>query len=111
MDVLVNNAGIAGPSKTLWERDPEEWKRVIDINLTAVFLCCRAVAPGMIGRGYGKIVNIASIAGKEGNPKASHYSAAKGGRNRLDQILRQRVGAERGSGERSGSGGDTDKHS
>ena len=75
----MNNAGIAGPSKTLWKCDPEEWKRVIDLNLIAVFLYCRAVAPGMIARGYGRIVNITSIAGKERNPKASHYSAAKAG--------------------------------
>ncbi len=79
IDVLVNNAGIAGVSKKLWECTPEEWTKVIDIDLVAVFLCCRAVVPGMIEQGWGRIVNIASIAGKEGNPNASHYSAAKAG--------------------------------
>jgi NAD(P)-dependent dehydrogenase (short-subunit alcohol dehydrogenase family) len=76
---LVNNAGIAGVSKKLWECTPEEWQSVIDIDLVSVFLCCRAVVPGMIEKGWGRIVNTASIAGKEGNPNASHYSAAKAG--------------------------------
>ena len=79
IDILVNNAGIAGVSKTLWECTTEEWMRVININLMGVFLCCKAVVPSMLKQGYGRIVNIASIAGKEGNPKASHYSAAKAG--------------------------------
>jgi 2-dehydro-3-deoxy-L-rhamnonate dehydrogenase (NAD+) len=78
-DILVNNAGIAGSSKKLWECTPEEWRQVLDIDLFAVFLCCRAVVPAMIKRGYGRIINIASIAGKEGNPNASHYSSAKAG--------------------------------
>lgn len=77
--VLVNCAGIAGRSAPSWELTPEEWRQVIDIDLTGVFLGCRAVLPGMIGRRYGRIVNIASIAGKEGNPNASPYSAAKSG--------------------------------
>ena len=79
LDILVNNAGIAGRSAPAWELSVEEWKQVIDIDLTGVFLGCRAVVPGMIERGYGRIVNIASIAGKEGNPNASPYSAAKSG--------------------------------
>jgi NAD(P)-dependent dehydrogenase (short-subunit alcohol dehydrogenase family) len=79
IDILVNNAGIAGVTKKAWEMTPEEWRQVIDVDLTSVFLCCRAVVPGMIARRYGRIVNIASIAGKEGNPNASHYSAAKAG--------------------------------
>lgn len=79
IEILVNNAGIAGVSKKLWECTPEEWFQVISIDLLSVFLCCRAVVPQMLGKGYGRIVNIASIAGKEGNPKASHYSAAKAG--------------------------------
>ncbi|MCS1407501.1 MAG: 2-dehydro-3-deoxy-L-rhamnonate dehydrogenase (NAD(+)) [Verrucomicrobia subdivision 3 bacterium] len=79
VDILVNNAGVAGASKTLWECDPDEWRQVIDLDLFAVFLCCRAVVPQMLSRGFGRIVNIASIAGKEGNPNASHYSAAKAG--------------------------------
>lgn len=79
IDILVNNAGIAGASKKTWEYDPAEWQAVIDLDLTAVFLCCRAVAPLMMAQNYGRIVNIASIAGKEGNPNACAYSAAKAG--------------------------------
>ncbi|MBM3835616.1 MAG: SDR family oxidoreductase [Verrucomicrobia bacterium] len=79
IDILVNNAGIAGVSKKLWECTPAEWFQVINIDLFSVFLCCHAVAPKMIEKRYGRIVNIASIAGKEGNPNASHYSAAKAG--------------------------------
>ncbi len=79
IDILVNNAGIAGPNAATWEYPVEEWRRVLAIDLDGVFLCCRAVVPGMIERGYGRIVNVASIAGKEGNPNASAYSAAKAG--------------------------------
>ncbi|MGE3309219.1 MAG: SDR family NAD(P)-dependent oxidoreductase [Limisphaerales bacterium] len=79
IDILVNNAGIAGASKPTWELSPTEWREVIAIDLVGVFLCCRAVVPHMLRRGSGRIVNIASIAGKEGNPNASHYSAAKAG--------------------------------
>ena len=79
IDILVNNAGIAGVSKKLWECAAEEWRQVIDLDLFGVFLCCHAVVPKMIEKGYGRILNIASIAGKEGNPNASHYSAAKAG--------------------------------
>ena len=79
IDILVNNAGIAGPNATTWEYPVDEWRQVIDIDLNAVFYCCRAVVPHMIEGGYGRIVNIASIAGKEGNPNASAYSAAKAG--------------------------------
>ena len=79
IDILVNNAGVAGTVYKLWETPVEEWRRVIDINLNGIFLCCRAVIPNMIENGYGRIVNIASIAGKEGNPNAAHYSAAKAG--------------------------------
>ena len=79
ISVLVNCAGVAGRSAPAWELTPEEWRQVIDIDLTGVFLGCRAVLPGMIEAGYGRIVNIASIAGKEGNPNASPYSAAKAG--------------------------------
>jgi 3-oxoacyl-[acyl-carrier protein] reductase len=79
IDILVNSAGIAGDNATLWDTPVEEWRRVIDIDLTGVFLCCRAVVPHMIETGWGRIVNIASIAGKEGNPTAAHYSAAKAG--------------------------------
>jgi 3-oxoacyl-[acyl-carrier protein] reductase len=79
IDILINNAGIAGMTTTTWEYPVEEWQRVLEIDLTGVFLCCRAVVPGMIARNYGRIVNVASIAGKEGNPNASAYSAAKAG--------------------------------
>ena len=79
LDILVNNAGIAGMNATVWDYPVEEWTRVIDIDLNGVFYCCRAVVPGMRVRGRGRIVNVASIAGKEGNPNASAYSAAKAG--------------------------------
>ena len=79
IDILVNNAGIAGPNATTWEYPIDEWRQVIEIDLNGVFYCCRAVVPHMIERGYGRIVNTASIAGKEGNPNASAYSAAKAG--------------------------------
>jgi len=79
IDVLVNNAGIAGPSMPVVDYPVGDWKRVIDIDLNGPFLCCRAVVPHMVKAGYGRIVNIASIAGKEGNPNAAAYAAAKGG--------------------------------
>ncbi len=79
LDILVNNAGIAGSNAKTWETDPREWRRVLDINLTGPFHCCRAVIPHLLRNGYGRIVNIASIAGKEGNPNAAHYSASKAG--------------------------------
>lgn len=79
IDILVNNAGITGGNAPTWELDPTVWKKVIDVNLIAPFLTCHAVVPEMLATGYGRIVNIASIAGKEGNPTASHYSASKAG--------------------------------
>ena len=77
IDIFVNNAGIAGPSFKTWEYPLDQWSRVIDIDLNGTFNCCKAVTPHMIKNKYGRIVNIASIAGKEGNPNASAYSAAK----------------------------------
>ncbi len=79
IDILVNNAGIAGPNMPSWEYPPDAWRQVIDIDLNAVFYCCRAVLPAMREHGYGRLVNVASIAGKEGNPNAAAYSAAKAG--------------------------------
>ena len=79
IDVLVNNAGIAGMTSPVVDYPVAEWKRVIDVDLNGPFLCCRAVVPHMVKAGYGRIVNIASIAGKEGNPNAAAYAAAKGG--------------------------------
>jgi 3-oxoacyl-[acyl-carrier protein] reductase len=79
IDILVNNAGITGGNGVTWELSPEVWRRVLDVNLTGSFLTCRAIVPHMIERAYGRIVNVASIAGKEGNPTAAHYSASKAG--------------------------------
>lgn len=79
IDILVASAGIAGPNHMLWEYPVDAWKLVIDINLSGVFHCCRAIIPHMLEKNYGRIVNIASIAGKEGNPQASAYSASKAG--------------------------------
>jgi len=79
IDILVNNAGIAGPAAFVWEQTDEDWQRNISINLTGVFNFCRAVVPHMRSRSYGRIVNVASIAGKEGNPRMAPYSASKAG--------------------------------
>ena len=87
IDILVNNAGITGGNGTTWELEPALWRRVLEVNLVAPYLVCRAVVPHMIGAGYGRIVNIASVAGKEGNPNASHYSASKAGLIALTKSL------------------------
>ena len=79
IDILVCNAGIAGPTVKVWEYPPEAWQNVIDIDLTGVFNCLHAVTPIMIEQNYGRIVNVASVAGKDGNPNAAPYSAAKAG--------------------------------
>jgi len=76
-DILINNAGITGPNMKTWDYSLSDWQRVMAVDLTAVFLCCRALLPRMLERGYGRIVNIASVAGKEGNPNAAAYSTAK----------------------------------
>lgn len=79
VDILVCNAGITGPNTTVADYPPEAWRQVIDVDLNAVFYCLKAVTPGMRARGYGRVVNVASVAGKEGNPNAAAYSAAKAG--------------------------------
>jgi len=79
IDILINNAGIAGANAKVWETDVEEWRKVMRVNLDGPFICSRAVVPLMVAQNYGRIVNIASIAGKEGNPNASAYSASKAG--------------------------------
>lgn len=87
IDILINNAGIAGVNKTVWETDFDEWRKVLRINLDGPFICCKAVVPSMVEQNYGRIVNIASIAGKEGNPNAAHYSASKAGLIALTKSL------------------------
>lgn len=79
LDILVNSAGIAGPNAPTWEYPIDQWQQVMDVNLNGTFYCCRAVLPMMLKAGYGRVLNIASIAGKEGNPSASAYSASKAG--------------------------------
>ena len=79
IDIFINNAGIAGANAKVWDYSIEEWRKVIELDLNAVFYCCKAITPHMIKNNYGRIVNIASIAGKEGNPNASAYSSAKAG--------------------------------
>ena len=91
IDVLVNNAGITGGNGTTWELDPAVWRRVVEVNLIAPYLTCRHVVPAMVARGWGRIVNIASVAGKEGNPNASHYSASKAGLVALTKSLAKEV--------------------
>ena len=87
IDVLINNAGITGGNAPLWALAPTVWRRVVEVNLIAPYLVCRAVVPHMIAAGHGRIVNIASIAGKDGNPNASHYSASKAGLIALTKSL------------------------
>jgi 3-oxoacyl-[acyl-carrier protein] reductase len=93
IDILVANAGIAGPNYTTWEYPAEEWQRVITVNLFGVYHCCRAIVPHMLRRNYGRIVNVASIAGKEGNPNASAYSASKAGVIALTKSLGKETAA------------------
>jgi 2-dehydro-3-deoxy-L-rhamnonate dehydrogenase (NAD+) len=87
IDILVNNAGITGGNAVTWELDPAVWRRVIEVNLIGPYLTCRHVAPVMARQGWGRVVNIASVAGKEGNPNASHYSASKAGLIALTKSL------------------------
>jgi 2-dehydro-3-deoxy-L-rhamnonate dehydrogenase (NAD+) len=93
LDILVNNAGITGRSFPIWELEDEDWARVIDVDLSAVFYCCRAAVRVMLGQGAGRIVNIASIAGKEGNPTLVPYSSAKAGVIGLTKALAKEVAA------------------
>jgi NAD(P)-dependent dehydrogenase (short-subunit alcohol dehydrogenase family) len=79
IDILINNAGITGGNGVTWELEPSVWRRVIDVNLVGPYLTSRAIVPVMLEGGYGRIINLASVAGKEGNPNASHYSASKAG--------------------------------
>jgi len=79
IDILINNAGVTGSTTELWKYDYAEWKRIIDINLHGTFNCCKAIVPHMIKNNYGRIVNIASVSGKDGNAKASAYSSSKAG--------------------------------
>ena len=94
IDILVNNAGISGPAAPIWEQTYEDWQRNIAINLTGVFAFCRAVVPHMRSRKYGRIVNVASIAGKEGNPNMTPYSATKGGVIALTKSLGKELATE-----------------
>ena len=94
IDILVNNAGITGGNGPTWELDPAVWRRVLQVNLEAPFLTCRAVVPLMLRQGYGRIVNIASVAGKEGNPNASHYSASKAGLIALTKSLAKELATQ-----------------
>jgi len=91
LDIVVNNAGITGRSFPIWELSDEDWRRVIETDLTSVFLCCRAAVKVMLGQGSGRIINIASIAGKEGNPTLVPYSAAKAGVIGLTKALAKEV--------------------
>ena len=79
IDILINNAGITGPTSSLWEYDVEMWNKIVEINLFGTFNCCRAIVPNMIKNNYGRIVNVASVAGKDGNANASAYSSGKAG--------------------------------
>jgi 3-oxoacyl-[acyl-carrier protein] reductase len=94
IDILVANAGIAGPNFKTWEYPIDDWQRVIQINLLGVYYCCRAVVPIMLNQKYGRIVNISSIAGKEGNPNASAYSASKAGVIALTKSLGKELAGE-----------------
>ena len=87
IDILINNAGITGPTASLWEYDVEMWKKVVDINLMGTFNCCKTIVPNMIKNNYGRIVNVASVAGKDGNANASAYSVSKAGAIGLTKSL------------------------
>jgi 2-dehydro-3-deoxy-L-rhamnonate dehydrogenase (NAD+) len=94
IDILVNNAGITGGNAPTWELTPDAWRRTIEVNLVAPYLTCHAIVPAMIKQGYGRIVNVASVAGKEGNPNASHYSASKAGLIALTKSLAKELATQ-----------------
>jgi 3-oxoacyl-[acyl-carrier protein] reductase len=94
IDILANNAGVAGLNSTTWDYPVEEWRRVLSINLDGQFHCCKAIVPGMMAQNYGRIVNIASVAGKEGNPNAPAYSASKAGVISLTKSLAKETAAK-----------------
>ena len=94
IDILVNNAGITGGNAPTWELAPEVWRRVIEVNLIAPYLTCRAVVPQMRKQGWGRIVNVASVAGKEGDPNASHYSASNAGLIALTKSLAKELATQ-----------------
>jgi 3-oxoacyl-[acyl-carrier protein] reductase len=94
IDILANNAGVAGLNTTTWDYPVEEWRRVLSINLDGQFHCCKAIVPGMMAQNYGRIVNIASVAGKEGNPNAPAYSASKAGVISLTKSLAKETAAK-----------------
>jgi NAD(P)-dependent dehydrogenase (short-subunit alcohol dehydrogenase family) len=87
IDILINNAGITGPTASLWDYDVEMWNKIVEINLMGTFNCCKTIVPNMIKNNYGRIVNVASVAGKDGNANASAYSAAKAGAIGLTKSL------------------------
>ena len=109
IDILVNNAGIAGPNVTTWEYPVDAWRNVLSINLDGPFHCCRALVPVMIAQNYGRIVNIASIAGKEGNPNAPAYSASKAGVIALTKSLGKELATQRHRGQLHHAGGGEDR--
>ena len=109
IDILVNNAGIAGPNVKTWDYPLDAWREVMSINLNGPFHCCRAVVPAMIAQNYGRIVNIASIAGKEGNPNAPAYSASKAGVIALTKSLGKELAILRHIGQLHHAGGREDR--
>lgn len=110
IDILVNNAGISGLNFNGWEYPLSEWRRVVEIDLFGVFHCCRSVIPSMITAGYGRIINIASISGKEGNPTATPYASAKAGVMALTKALRKGARRDRDTCQRRSASGLRNRH-
>ena len=109
IDILINNAGITGGNAHSWELTAEVWRRVIEVNLIAPYLVCRSVVPAMMRQSYGRIVNIASVAGKEGNPNASHYSASKAGLIGFTKSLAKELATQQHPGQLRDAGGGEDR--